>query len=183
MRSGSVMTLYIDGASDVSLSSGPTGARTAVTQLAIGTLNGGFNGALRGYINEVRVYNQASTAYITDSFERKTSGLPAALVNYYPLSQNALDFSGNGRHGYSVTNVLWVANESPVWKAVFSRGTYGSLDLGSSVTNDLFRASLVFRRLGGPTGTVYYKRLTSIPSGWSAYSNMVVTWASANGWT
>jgi hypothetical protein len=71
-------------------------------------------------------------------------------------------------------------NIPPSWSPVFSRGSYGINDIGETATNNLFAATGVFRRMGGPQGQIYYKRLTPIPSGWSVYSNMVNVWASAN---
>jgi hypothetical protein len=53
--------------------------------------------------------------------------------------------------------------------------------MGQAFTDSRFQQSGVFRRLSNSLfPQIYYKRLTPIPSGWSAYSNMLYTWASAS---
>jgi hypothetical protein len=107
VRNGSAMTIYLDGVVDISISDGPTGVRTAVNQLAIGVLGTLDMGSLSGYMEEVRLYDQASAAYVADAVQGLlASPPPFSLLNYYPLNENGLDYSGNLKHG-TVTNVFW----------------------------------------------------------------------------
>ena len=67
---------------------------------------------------------------------------------------------------------------------VFARGSYGTVDLGATQTNNLFFGSLIFKRLcnwcDANHQVIYYQRLSPMPSGFSIYSNMVNIWASAS---
>jgi len=71
----------------------------------------------------------------------------------------------------------------PTFTTVYSKGSYGSVDLGATETNRLFGISNVFRRecsdCVGPYTEIYYKRLTPIPSTLSIYS-LFNEWKSTN---
>jgi len=66
---------------------------------------------------------------------------------------------------------------------VYSKGSYGAVDLGAAETNRLFSMSNIFRRecngCVGPYTDIYYKRLTPIPSTLSIYS-LFNEWRSTN---
>ncbi|MEI6464536.1 MAG: LamG domain-containing protein, partial [Verrucomicrobiota bacterium] len=108
MRSGATMKIYIDGVVDTTTSSGPAGARSAVSRMAIGLLQTGVNGSVTALMSEVRIYNSASAAFVADAFAGPVSSPPAELVNYYPLSTDALDYSGKSKTG-TATGVTWSA--------------------------------------------------------------------------
>ena len=70
---------------------------------------------------------------------------------------------------------------------VYSTGSYGSSSISKSSTDSLFNG--VFYRKCSTSGTypcdsehalIYYKRLTCIPSSFSVYDNMLITWSSSN---
>ena len=66
---------------------------------------------------------------------------------------------------------------------VYSKGVFGSIDMGETYTNNLFSTALVFRRdctdCVDAYKTMFYKRLTPIPTSLSIY-NLFNNWTSAN---
>jgi hypothetical protein len=68
------------------------------------------------------------------------------------------------------------------WRTVFSKGSYGPVDLGESQTDSLFNSGHVFRRecknCAPSHELIYYKRTSRSP--FSAYSNMKNCWESFN---
>jgi hypothetical protein len=74
------------------------------------------------------------------------------------------------------------------WKVVYSKGTYGNVDLGEATTNELFKKSKIFKRdcldCNFQFKTIFYKRITEIPSvlsiyklfnDWKSYTNILNT--------
>lgn len=66
---------------------------------------------------------------------------------------------------------------------VYSKGSFGNVDIGETITNTLFRNSNVFKRecvnCVGSHKEIYYKRITPIPSTFSIY-NQFNNWTSTN---
>ena len=69
---------------------------------------------------------------------------------------------------------------TPNWVNVYSTGGYGTVDMGATATNALFAQTGVFVRNCPtcPVPVMYYRRITPIPTGWSAYANMINVWGS-----
>ena len=60
-----------------------------------------------------------------------------------------------------------------------------SVDIGQTATDALFANSRVLRRdcpacSSSGSKTIYYKRISAIPNGWSMYSNALNVWTSTN---
>jgi hypothetical protein len=70
---------------------------------------------------------------------------------------------------------------TPAFTTVYSKGSYGAVDLGAAETNRLFAMSNVFKRecngCVGPYTEIYYRRMTPIPSALSVY-NLFNEWRS-----
>jgi hypothetical protein len=72
----------------------------------------------------------------------------------------------------------------PKFTPFWSNTTTGAVDLGKAATDEIFAKTLIIERKCNDCAPysqlVYYKRLTPMPAGWSAYDNMVNVWASAS---
>lgn len=71
---------------------------------------------------------------------------------------------------------------NPTWSFFWSNSPSSTFDLGEDATNLLFsKTGIICRTCSNcSTDTVYYKRLTPIPFGWSVYSNLINVWTSVN---
>ena len=68
---------------------------------------------------------------------------------------------------------------------IYSKGSYGDVDVGMTVADAKFQSNAsVFVRLCydcvDSHKTIYYKRLTDVPSGFSVYNNIKSLWSSSN---
>ena len=76
-----------------------------------------------------------------------------------------------------------IDSDCPNWITVYSKGTFGSIDLGKDQTNLLFNDSLIFKRdctdCVSTHKEIYYKRITPIPSTFSIYDQFN-NWTSTN---
>jgi len=104
---GNILTLYENGASQTFTTSGTY--QITPTALDIGTEGVSFNRpSFNGSIANVQVYNTSLSANeIQALYQEGIEGLPlpnAGLVGWWPLNNNANDYSGNGNNGVA-TNV------------------------------------------------------------------------------
>jgi len=112
-----VMTLYIDGAFDKSLT-GPTGPRTSSPALRVGSLHTGAN-YLAGSFSDVTMYQQVLTSNQVATLYRAASGTfyDVTLTNRLSGGNLVLNWLGNGKL-LETTNLLgpWTTNpaSSPV---------------------------------------------------------------------
>ena len=92
-----VMQIYIDGVLDVTRT-GPTGARTAASNLRLGSLQTGASGSfLLGNISDVSVYNRVLTSSQINTLHRAASGLfhNIVLTHSWNGSDLVLRWPGN----------------------------------------------------------------------------------------
>ncbi len=106
-NSGSgALTVYVDGAPD-GTRAGPAGARTAATNLRIGSLQTGVAGRfLNGAISDVAVFNQAMSPPQVNQLYRAGAGIFYDLALTYAMSgtNGSLTWPGGGQL-MSATNV------------------------------------------------------------------------------
>jgi hypothetical protein len=97
-------TIYINGVfHTVVISDTPI---TTVSNLSIGK-HADSSFPFKGGLDEVRIWTYARTAQqIKDNFN-KTIGAQTGLASYYKLDGNALDSSGNNKHGTVNGSVAW----------------------------------------------------------------------------
>ena len=154
--------------------------------------------------NDAWYYQAPYTWIIVGSNDNGKTWNKIDTQNNIKFSQNQLiKFTiNNNTTAYNEYRIITIAVNTPGWVSLTQWILYGSsstvgapswttvysdnprIDLGASATDALFNQSKVFRRLcktcDAEHTEIYYKRITSIPSGWSVYSNMKTVWASAN---
>jgi len=112
--SGTLGTLYVNGAYGSSFSFSNPGTETYLT---IGSYGPSFTGAgnvMDGSIANVQIYNTSLSANeIQALYQEGIGGAPIDLQNlvgWWPLNGNANDYSGNGNNGQIKGGVTFVSN-------------------------------------------------------------------------
>ena len=86
------------------------------------------------------------------------------------------------RAGFPLPTSL-IVDVEPASTTVYSKGTYGSADLGQQTTDEMFVGiGSVWKRECAECvdshKLIYYKRLTPVSNSFSVYENMIETWSS-----
>jgi RHS repeat-associated protein len=107
--------LYVNGQL---VKTGLTSLRTAVYPSY--SFNGGAYGTMKGFIDEVRIWNSAlSQSHIAANMNTAVLPNSSGLSGYWPMSpcdgSTIQDITGNGHHSVLITsNWQWVSNGAPV---------------------------------------------------------------------
>ena len=106
MKSTNTINIWQDGTKVVESTSAPTAVRNSVTQLQIGNIV--------GMLSDCRIYNNASTNYITESMTSSTS-YQTNLIRWLKLNGNLLDSSNNAVSATSTTVSYYVICLAGTW--------------------------------------------------------------------
>ena len=94
--------------------------------------------------------------------------------------------SGQRCGGATAISLYEIPFQQSPWTTFLSKGAYGLVDLGATASNQLFASSStkIIRRLCSECvashRTVYYRRLTPLPGGFSIYDTLASNWFSTN---
>jgi hypothetical protein len=120
VTSGTVATLYVNGAAVCSFSFNNPGTEKVLAIGSYYTRPSGAGGTMDGLLANIQLYNTALSANdIQALYQEGIGGAPIkiqSLVGWWPLNGNANDYSGNANNGqtYNVTFIgNWYSSYTP----------------------------------------------------------------------
>jgi hypothetical protein len=170
--SSGAMQVYVDGVLNNSVT-GPTGSRSAGTNVRIGSIQTGLNGGFfKGSIDQIQIYNYVlSAADITYLYTRNQPQLPVSsgLVGHWRLDEA----TGTTSYDTSVSGINGTWQNSPTFSATYPQNIYGYMDLHFPDPGNLsFNGTNQYVNMGNPS---------VLPTGTGART--ICGWAKANSTT